>query len=501
MSLSGISSRTSLSMQSILDMRAQLDDLQRQLGTGRKTTTYAGLGINRGLTVSLNNQLSALSGYDANMDQAGVRLTLAQTALGQMGTVSQNLKTAALKSSYAPDSTGQTSEQRVAGNDLDLVLGLLNSRAGDRYLFSGGAHDQKAVEGSETILNGEGGRAGLKQIISERRQADLGVDGLGRLVIPASAGSTVSMSEDVAGSPFGMKLSSITSTLAGGTVAGPTGTPPGVSIDLGATNPAAGETVKMTFTLPDGTTTDLTLTATNSTPPGPNEFTIGADPTATAANLQATLTSSVRSVAGGEMTAASAMAASDSFFNADVNNPPMRVAGPPFNNSTGFTPGTADDTVIWYTGDAGSDPARSTSTVRIDDSITVSYGMRANEDALRDTVRNLALFAAVSFSSTDPNAKASYDGLKERVADGLDTAPGRPRIADLQGELASVQTAMKGASDRHDQTNNTLTDLLESIRSIPPEEAGAKILALQTNLQASLQTTAMLMQTSLVNFL
>ena len=51
MTITGISSRSALSMQSIVDMRRQLDDLQRQLGTGKKSDTYAGLGLDRGLTV------------------------------------------------------------------------------------------------------------------------------------------------------------------------------------------------------------------------------------------------------------------------------------------------------------------------------------------------------------------------------------------------------------------------------------------------------------------
>jgi hypothetical protein len=36
---------------------------------------------------------------------------------------------------------------------------------------------------------------------------------------------------------------------------------------------------------------------------------------------------------------------------------------------------------------------------------------------------------------------------------------------------------------------------------VQPEEVGAQILALQTNLQATLQTTALLLRTSLVNYL
>src|SRR5262249_60000728 len=40
---------------------------------------------------------------------------------------------------------------------------------------------------SGTILNGTATQAGLKQVISERNQADLGANGLGRLVIPAAS--------------------------------------------------------------------------------------------------------------------------------------------------------------------------------------------------------------------------------------------------------------------------------------------------------------------------
>jgi hypothetical protein len=34
---------------------------------------------------------------------------------------------------------------------------------------------------------------------------------------------------------------------------------------------------------------------------------------------------------------------------------------------------------MWYTGEDGPDPARGTATAKIDTQITVSYGLRANE--------------------------------------------------------------------------------------------------------------------------
>jgi flagellin-like hook-associated protein FlgL len=496
MTINGIGSRTALSMQPLVNMRQRLDDLQRQLATGRKADSYAGLGLGRSLTVGLNNQLAMLGSFDDTINQVGVRLALAQTTLSQIGDITRDAKTAAMNSPFDPDASGQTSDQRTAANQLDLLVGLLNTDDGERYLFAGRTSDQVPVESPDHILNGDGARAGLRQLISERQQADLGASGLGRLLIPASVGSTLSISED--GSAFGLKLASVTTTMSGATV---TGAPPAISIDLGAANPPADSNIKVSFNLPDGTTTDITLTATNANPPGPNEFSIGVDSTATAANLRAALVTAVGDVAGTTLMAASAMATGQDFFNADVNNPPQRVDGPPFDTATATVAGTAADTVIWYTGDAGTDPARSTANVRIDTSISVSYGMRANEQALRQAVQNVAVFAAVSYSPTDPQAPANYNALKQRVATGLSEAPGQQKIVDISSELASAQTAMKGASDRHRQTSATLSDLLESIRGIPPEEVGAQILALQTSLQASLQTTAMLLHTSILNYL
>ncbi len=80
--------------------------------------------------------------------------------------------------------------------------------ADGRYLFSGRAVDQPPVETTDHILNGDGLKAGLKQIIDERRQADLGASGLGRLVVGAPAGASTSLTEDAV-SPFGFKLAGV----------------------------------------------------------------------------------------------------------------------------------------------------------------------------------------------------------------------------------------------------------------------------------------------------
>lgn len=502
MSITGVGSSSSLLVQSLVDMRTKLDELQRQLGTGQKADTYAGLGIDSGLSVGLRSQLSALAGYDDTIINVGLRLNLAQTALGQMSSIAQDVKSQMSSTlSVSFGASGQTTGQSTADDQLDQMLGLLNAQAGDRYLFSGRATDQPATDTTDHILNGNGTQAGFKQVLSERNQADLGANGLGRLVIPAASGSTVSMSEDVAGSPFGFKLASVTSNLTGATVTGPSGLPAGISVSLGASNPNAGDTVKFTFNLPDGTTQDLTLTATTSATPGANEFNIGATPAATAANLQATLTNSVSTLASTSLAAASAVAASNDFFNVDAAHPPQRVSGPPFSTATSLAAGTAVNTVTWYTGDDGTDPGRSTAVARVDPSITVSYGVRANEQGIRSAIANVAVFAAMTFSASDPNATARYQALTQRLGTSLDGTPGTQQISDIAADLAGAQTSIAAAKDRHQQTQGALQDMLGQIENAPPEQVAAQILALQTSLQASLQTTAKLYQLSLVNYL
>src|SRR5262249_11983213 len=139
--ISGISNTLSPLIQSILDRRSQLDDLQRQLGTGQKADTFAGLGSQSGLTVGLNAQLAALGSYDETITNVSTRINLGQTALTEMSNVAQSVKAATLQPKFDIDSSGQTSVQKTARDQLDQLLGLINTQAGDRYLFSGSGTD------------------------------------------------------------------------------------------------------------------------------------------------------------------------------------------------------------------------------------------------------------------------------------------------------------------------------------------------------------------------
>jgi flagellar hook-associated protein 3 FlgL len=351
MSITRPGSITAANLTAQTNMFNQLSTLSQELGTGAASQTYAGLGSQAGLALSLGSQLSALGGYSSTATTVGTTLTLAQSVLTQLGDAGSSAQQSVnQQNAFALNNNGQTATQQSAASYLDQILSLLNTEVGDNYMFSGSALNQPSVASTSDILNGNGAQAGLTQVISERLQADEGTGNLGRLTIGGTA-PNVTLSSD--SSPFGFKLASVNSNLTGATVSG---SPPSISVNLGS-NPNSGDTISFGLTLPDGSSQTITLQATTASPPGANQFTIGASANATATNLQSALTTSVSNLAQTALPAASAIAAANNFFSSD---PPQRVnPGSPadFATATSLQNGTTANTVFWYTGENGSTPA------------------------------------------------------------------------------------------------------------------------------------------------
>jgi len=498
--ISAFVNRATLTSQLITDMRRQLDELQRQLATGKRATTYAGLGIERGLDVELRLRLSRLDNYESTIQIVDLRVNLLNTALERLRGLAEETRADA-RSPLAFDlvANGQTVAQRSAGVRLGEALSLLNEKAGERYLFSGRAGDRPAAATSGRILDGDGAHAGLRQIIAERLQADQGATGRGRLLTPVAAGSVMTLQEDGI-HPFGFKLASATSNF-GAVIAGPVGSPASLDIDVGAANPPDGGRVSVRLTLPDGSTVNIELEATSEVPPPAGKFAIGATVDDTAQNLAGALDQSIQVLARTELAAASAMQAGYEYFSIDADNLPQRVDGPPFDTATALRDGTAVDTLFWYTGDDATDNARQTSIARVDDAIVIEYGARANEEGIRHSVQNIAVFAAMTFSASDPDARDRYAALLDRVGTALSPPSGVQRLEAIQTEIAGAKLAADAAGERLADRKPVLQGMLDEIESVPIEEVGAMLLQLNTRFEATLQTTAMLSQFTLLSYL
>src|SRR6202163_2075066 len=200
MAINGVSYGPTFLNQSLLNLNNQLTTLQSQLTTGKKSTSYAGMGVNEGFAIAARSQLANISAFTDTMGNINTNINIANTALQGMVDIGRTVGNSANSSSQTLNSAGQTVAQQTATSQLSSMLGILNMQAGDRYLFSGGAINTPSVASMDDILNGTTTQAGLKQVISERQQAD-GTTGLGRLVIstPVLTPTSVQVAEDAGG--------------------------------------------------------------------------------------------------------------------------------------------------------------------------------------------------------------------------------------------------------------------------------------------------------------
>ena len=728
MTVSPISATVGLN-RSITESRELLMELQSQLASGRKVDSYGDLDIQRTQILSFRAELSQIKAYGDTITQTDIRLDVLQQTLERIHEIGAEAKTSALDVGFELQAGGQTMFQLQAAALFDEVVALLNTDVAGRHLYGGRETETSPVVPSTEILEGVGTQAGFKQIVSERRQADLGADGLGRLAIPAAVGATASVTETVPGSPFGFKLAdpaSTVATTAGGAIAnvadlasgiagfndgaaavalgdvvgaptdlggattqqfsltigaatfnydigdvvsggiddltdlqnaintdfGPgtativggnqlqitapnktdsitvtdvdagaaalagldtiegtpvpptlaandllrltvggadydfrigtdagevntlsdlvnaingtpvlnglvtaggttelsltandtvtaftidgdtnalaglglaagtvppgggaastlTGTavnvaagpPANIDVTFSATLPQDGEFVRFTLDLPDGTQTDVTLTARTGTPTAPGEFQIGADAAATAASFQAALDAAIQTEAQTTLSAASLSEAADNFFDFDDTTPPQRVDGPPFDSATGLRDATTTDTVLWYQGEISTTTARESAVAKADDAVLVAYGARANEDAFRTVLKELAAVAVETFSESDPNAKDRYNAITQRAGEALAFPNGAQSVEGIITEMTIAQNQLGNATERHEASNALLLTTVDGAESADRFEVVAQILALQSRVEASLQVSASLSRLSLVNFI
>jgi flagellin-like hook-associated protein FlgL len=480
---------------SINNIQTQLQDLQKQLTTGLKTDSFAGLGDARSLVLSLNNQVSQSNSYLGTIQTTQLRMKSSMDALTSMNNIASELKTGSLTGPFDLTSGGQTNLQITAGMRLSEVVDLLNLNVGDRQLFSGKSTQTEPVVNSNLMLNGDTTHAGLKTVIAQRNAADLG-DGKGRLTLTLPAVDTVSMSEDAAGSPYGFKLSNVSSSLTGATVTGPIGSPAATDVAFGGSLPKDGESISFDLTLPDGTSTTVKLTATTDSPPAAGQFTIGADAATTASNFQTALGSSLQTEAKRSLTSASAAQAGNDFFA----NPPVRVDGPPYDTATATIAGTSDNTVIWYQGD-NSGTAGNNFIATIGDGSQVAYGARADQGALSTVVKNAALLAAVTYSGNDSDSAAAYSELTKRTGSALNYDNGAQSLESVITDLGLKSSTLDSAQSKLQTQISTSKSVLSDTQNADPYAVATQLNSLMTQLQASYQVTSSLSQLSLVKFL
>src|SRR3982074_2763986 len=106
------------------NLNDQLTTLSSQLSTGKKATTYAGMGVNEGFAIAARAQLSNISAFTDTMTKINTTIGVANTALHALADIGIQMQNAASASSQALNSSGQTIAQQNAQAQLSSMLGI-----------------------------------------------------------------------------------------------------------------------------------------------------------------------------------------------------------------------------------------------------------------------------------------------------------------------------------------------------------------------------------------
>src|ERR1019366_6837511 len=132
MAINSVSYGSTILNQSLLNLNSQLATLQTQLTSGKKSTSYAGMGVNEGFAIAARAQLANISAFSDTMSNINTNIGVANTALQSMNDIGTTVLNSANSSSQTLNSAGQSIAQQTAASQLSMMVGILNTEAGDR---------------------------------------------------------------------------------------------------------------------------------------------------------------------------------------------------------------------------------------------------------------------------------------------------------------------------------------------------------------------------------
>ncbi|MCU0987546.1 MAG: hypothetical protein MUC89_21875 [Acetobacteraceae bacterium] len=136
---------------SALQVRDRIDLLTRQASSGRVAETFGGLAPSASVSISLRAEVSRRETYTQAIGMAELRLKVMQPALGRIGELASELAADAL----AAVTQGRISVEVVAEQAraaLREMAVLLNTQAGDEYVFGGTDSSRAPVPNPNNIL-------------------------------------------------------------------------------------------------------------------------------------------------------------------------------------------------------------------------------------------------------------------------------------------------------------------------------------------------------------
>ncbi len=133
-----------LILQQVLNIQARTYDAQVQIATDKKSQDYAGIAKDSARLISLETTRNRTEQFLSNIQVQDQRIQLLDLGLETLDTAARDMRNI-LDSALTSPAAFEGDLANLAANTRQLVLDVLNSRDGNRYLFGGTRSDTRPV--------------------------------------------------------------------------------------------------------------------------------------------------------------------------------------------------------------------------------------------------------------------------------------------------------------------------------------------------------------------
>lgn len=167
------------------------------------------------------------------------------------------------------------------------------------------------------------------------------------------------------------------------------------------------------------------------------------------------------------------------FSGSDIDTAPVDLTDP------GWTPQTPPSVAntSYYQGNS------TINSVRISETLTVSYGILADDTSFEQLFR---AFNLVFNNAANPTALIEASGLIQSAVDD---------VANLQGILSSQSKTIEDQIDKNSTDKVYLKELASSIKEVDIPSASVQLSEVQSQLESAYSASVRIMNLSLVNYL
>lgn len=136
-----------------LNTQSRMADLQLQLASGKKSQVYSGVSKDSLKIITLETRRLEITQFTKNINSAENRLKLMDVTVESIEELALELRDILDRTLQQPDAAGGNLPT-IAANLRDAIVGLLNTRIGDTFLFGGTRTDRLPVDITGTGYNG-----------------------------------------------------------------------------------------------------------------------------------------------------------------------------------------------------------------------------------------------------------------------------------------------------------------------------------------------------------